>query len=121
MKLIKSVLTIVLAGIPCPVSAGDRWSSQPNVTGEGAKTCASFVKQAGPNGISDPASLQWVLGYLAGRATATNAWHRPFADHEGIARDILIYCWAHPVRQLDDAAASFFERNRRCGTGRGCR
>lgn len=121
MKLINGVLTIVLAGIPCSVSAGDRWSSQPNVTGEGAKTCASFVKQAGPNGISDPASLQWVLGYLSGRATATNAWHRPFTGPEGIARDILTYCRAHPVRQLDDAAASFFERNRRCRAVRGCR
>lgn len=120
MKLSKGVLTIALLGIPCSVSAGDQWSSQPTVTGAGAMTCATFVQQSGPDGISDPASLQWVLGYLTGRATATNAWHRPFTGPEGVALEILAYCRAHPIRQLDDAAASFFERNRRCRAVHGC-
>ncbi|MCI1755832.1 MAG: hypothetical protein LKM31_08545 [Sphingobium sp.] len=121
MNLSKRILAIILAGIPCSVSASHEWSSQQYVTGAGAKTCASFIQQAGPNGIADPASLQWVMGYLAGRATAPNAWHRPFAGPEGIARDVLTYCRAHPASQLGDAAASFFERTRRCRAVRGCR
>lgn len=120
MNLSKRILTIVLAGIPYCVSASPEWSSQQHVAGAGAISCASFIQQAGPNGIADPISLQWVLGYLAGRATTPNIWHRPFAGPEGIARDVLAYCRAHPASQLGDAAASFFERTRRCRAVRGC-
>lgn len=122
MAPMKSMVTIILAAVACTVSAGDGWASPSHLEGAGAKTCATFVQRAGPDGLSDPTSLQWVLGYLTGRAVATtNAWHRPFTGPEGIARDTLAYCRAHPVRQIDDAAASFFERTRRCRAMRGCR
>jgi hypothetical protein len=120
VKLSKRILTLVLVGICCSVSASERETSKPTVIGAGAQTCASFVQQSGPNGMADAASLQWVLGYLTGRATATNAWHRSLSGPEGIALQILTYCRAHPVRQLGDAAASLFERNRRCRAAYGC-
>lgn len=94
---------------------------RPHVTGAGAESCADFVRKAGPDGLSDPASLQWALGYITGRMTTTNLWHRPFTGPEGIALDLLTYCRAHPVRQIDDAAASFFERTRYCRTKHACR
>lgn len=114
------VMVLAIGASPATLSANGL-IAQPHVTGAGAGTCAAFVRQAGPDGLSDPASLQWVLGYLTGRTAATNAYHRPFSGPEGIALDLLAYCRAHPYRQLNDAAASFFERTRRCSTVRGCR
>lgn len=116
----RCISKIVLAGFVCAISAGDGWASPPHLEGAGSKTCASFVQRASPNAIADTTSLQWVLGYLTGRTAATNAWHRPFTSPEGSALDILAYCQAHPVGQLDDVAASFFERNRRCRAVHAC-
>jgi hypothetical protein len=95
--------------------------AQPRVTGAGAATREAFVRRAGSGGLSDPASLRWVLGYLSGHVAVSDIAHRPFAEPEGIALDLLAYCRAHPARQLDGAAANFFERNRRCHAVRGCR
>lgn len=99
----------------------DALVAESRVTGAGAQTCVSFVRRAGPEGLSDPAALQWVLGYLTGHVAASDKPHRPFTGPEGIALELLAYCRAHPQSQLAGAAASFFERNRRCGGVRGCR
>ena len=118
MRLLIAALSV---GVSVMIVPSTRLMAQPHVTGAGAESCADFIRKAGPEGLSDPASLQWALGYITGRMTETNAWHRPFTGPEGIALDLLTYCQAHPFRQLDDAAVSFFERNRYCRTKRGCR
>ena len=118
MRLLIAALSV---GVSVMIVLSTRVMAQPYVTGAGAESCADFIRKAGPEGLSDPASLQWALGYITGRMTETNAWHRPFTGPEGIALDLLTYCQAHPFRQLDDAAVSFFERNRYCRTKRGCR
>lgn len=121
MQLRKPISTIAIAGLASALMSVPCWASPPRPAGAGALACKAFVQRAGPDGLADLSSLQWVLGYLSGRATATNAWHRPFTGPEGIALDVLAYCRAHPVRQLDDAAAHFFERNRRCRTAHACK
>ena len=77
-------------------------------TGAGAETCARFVARAGPDGLADPESFQWVLGYLTGRALEV-ARHRAFHGPEGIAHEIVNWCRAHPRHQVDEAAASLFD------------
>ncbi|MBB6124903.1 hypothetical protein FHS92_002656 [Sphingobium subterraneum] len=115
------LIAMIAIGASAVIAPSTRLNAEQYVTGAGAQSCADFVRQAGKDGLSDPASLQWALGYITGRTTATNAWHRPFTGPEGIALDLLSYCRAHPVRQIDDAAASFFERTRYCKTKHGCR
>ncbi|MBK6721003.1 MAG: hypothetical protein IPG62_14270 [Sphingomonadales bacterium] len=117
----KRLLMIAFAGAASALMPVNSWASPLHPAGAGALACDAFVQRAGPDGLADPASMQWVLGYLTGRAAATNAWHRPFAGPEGVALDVLAYCRAHPVGQLDDAAAHFFERNSRCGTAHACK
>jgi len=121
MQPVKRISAIALTGVACALISSNSWASPRHPAAAGALACEAFVQRAGQDGLADPSSLQWVLGYLTGRATATNAWHRPFSGPEGIALDILAYCRAHPVRQLDDAAAHSFERNRRCLTAHGCK
>lgn len=117
MKLLTIIFTIGAAGVGG--SLGFPLAS-PNVSGAGAQSCAAFVQRAGPNGVPDDASLQWALGYLTGRAAASNAPHRAFSGPEGIAHNLMAYCRAHPYSQLDNAAASFFERRRYCRAAHGC-
>ena len=82
------------------------------IAGVGGKTCASFVRHAGRQGLADRQALQWVLGYLTGRAHADPATpHLAFRGPEGIALDTLRYCRTHPRALLDDAASHFFEQD----------
>lgn len=88
--------------------------------GAGATVCAEFVRTAGPDGLSDGPSLQWVLGYFAGNAAASPKSRRPLPAVEDIAREVLVYCQAHPHGRLVDAATSLFVRKRYCGAAHGC-
>jgi hypothetical protein len=121
LLVIALALALALAGAASAHMPVNTWPSPLQPVGAGALACDAYVQRAEPDGLADPASLQWVLGYLTGRAAATNAWHRPFAGPEGVALDVLAYCRAHPVGQLDDASAYFFKHNRRCGTAHACK
>ena len=95
-------------------------ADQPLALGAGTTVCGEFVSGAGPGGLSDVPSLQWVLGYLSGQAASSDKPHRALPGPDGIAREVLAYCQAHPYGRLADAAASLSKRKRICGAVHGC-
>lgn len=117
----RHLIAILAAGAFGTIGPSTSLNAQPHLTGAGAQSCADFVEKAGPDGLSEPAALQWALGYITGRASTPNTLHRAFTGPEGIAADLLAYCRKYPVHQIDDAAASYFERKRYCNSKRGCR
>lgn len=99
---------------------GSPRADQPKVMGVGTTACGDFVSGTGPGGLSDVPSLQWVFGYLSGQAASSDKPRRALPGPDGIAREVLAYCQAHPYGRLVDAAASLSKRRRICGAVHGC-
>lgn len=118
MRFLMLTLALGAAGV---LALPQSPSARPSAPVSGAPPCTAFLRQAGSDGRSDPVSLQWVLGYIAGRVAAAREVHRPIPEPEDVARIILTYCRAHPAGSLDVVAAGFFKRNRICGANRSCR
>ena len=105
-KKTTSVLSIILVTLLVATNS----LATPRLSGAGAETCSHFLHR-GTRASHDRPALQWVMGYLTGRAVATSegASHKSFRGPEGIASDVVAYCRKHPRAQIDEAAASFFE------------
>jgi hypothetical protein len=87
-------------------------AAKSRLVGAGAESCKTFLRKAGPSGLSDYAANQWVMGYLTGRIAAEpNARHYSFAGPEAIMTSVVSYCRATRAMfdlDIDTAAASFF-------------
>jgi hypothetical protein len=97
------------------ILAASGWSypeTKSPLVGAGAESCQTFLRTAGPSGLSDSAANQWVMGYLSGRVAAdAHARHAPFVGPEAIMASIVSYCRAandFEGLDVDAAAASFF-------------
>lgn len=118
-EMLRQVFQVAVASTTALLS-GPVCAERPEVIGAGTTVCGEFASTAAAGGLSDTAALQWVFGYVSGRAAAAGMRHRAPPAPERIARQVLAYCQAHPYGRVVDAAASVIELKRYCRSAHTC-
>jgi hypothetical protein len=91
--------TLILCASAAKADAGDKWT----VYGWGTQSCGAWIAAAATDPVARLEATEWILGWVS----ATGLYSAPLKESDVVAMNTWVdgYCQAHPLDDVQDAAA----------------